>query len=115
MATVANLVITGDTLTVQMSLGEKAEALHRDLTVPRSAVTGVRIVEDGLAEVHGLKMPGTGIPGVIMVGTWLSSEGSTFAVCHGRGPAIVIDLAGQHVDRIIMTVPNAEQALSDLS
>ena len=48
----ASLVITDDTLTVQMSLA-RAGALHRDLTVPRSAVTGV------------------------------------------RGPAIVIDLAGQ--------------------
>jgi hypothetical protein len=114
-AAVANLVITDDTLTVQMSRAEKAEALHRDLTVPRSAVTGVRIVAEGLAEVHGLKMPGTGIPGVIMVGTWLSREGSTFAVCHGRGPAIVIDLAGQHVDRIVMTVENPEETARELS
>jgi hypothetical protein len=115
MGSVANLVITDDTLTVQMSLAEKAEALHRDLTVPRSAVTGVRIVEDGLAEVHGLRMPGTGLPGVVMVGTWLSSEGNTFAVCHGPGPAIVIDLAGQHVDRIVMTVDNPEEAAAELS
>jgi len=115
MAGMANLVITDDTLTVQMSLAEKAEALHRDLTVPRSAVTGVRVVADGLAEVHGLKMPGTGLPGVIMVGTWISSEGRTFAVCHGGGPAIVIDLAGEHLDRIVMTVDNPEQAATELS
>lgn len=115
MSGVANLVITDDTLTVQMSRAEKAEALHRDLTVPRSAVTGVRVAPDGLAEVHGLKMPGTGFPGVIMVGTWISAEGSTFAVCHGRGPAIVIDLTGQHVDRIVMTVDNPEEAVTELS
>lgn len=115
MAGMASLVITDDTLTVQMSLAEKAEALHRDLTVPRSAVTGVRVVGDGLAEVHGLRLPGTDIPGVIMVGTWVSSEGRTFAVCHGRGPAIVIGLAGQHVDRIVMTVDNPEEAATELS
>jgi len=33
-------VINDDTMTVRMSLAEKAEALHRDLTVPRSAITG---------------------------------------------------------------------------
>jgi hypothetical protein len=115
MSGVANLVITDDTLTVQMSRAEKAEALHRDLTMPRSAVTGVRVVADGLAEVHGLKMPGTGIPGVIMAGTWISRQGSTFAVCHGRGPAIVIELTGQHVDRIVMTVDNPEEAVTELS
>lgn len=111
----ANLVVTDDTLTVQMSPAEKAEALHRELTDPRSAVTVVRVVADGLAEVHGLKMPGTGLPDVIMVGTWISSEGRTFAVCHGRGPAIVIGLAGQHVDRIVMTVENPEEAATELS
>jgi len=115
MSGVANLVINDDTLTVQMSRAEKAEALHRDLTLPRSAVTGVRVVADGLSEVHGLKMPGTGIPGVIMVGTWISTKGSTFAVCHGRGPAIVIELAGQQVDRIVMTVDNPEEAITELS
>ena len=99
MAGMASLVITDDTMTVQMSLAEKAEALHRDLTVPRSAVTGVRVVGDGLAEVHGLRLPGRTSQAVIMVGTWVSSEGRTFAVCHGRGPAIVIELAGQHVAR----------------
>jgi hypothetical protein len=115
MSGMANLVITDETLTVQMSLAEKAEALHRDLTVPRSAVKGVRAVADGLAEVHGLRMPGTSIPGVIMAGTWISTEGSTFAVCHGRGPAVVIELAGQHVDRIVMTVDNPEEAVTELS
>ncbi len=110
----ANLVINHDTVTVQMSLAEKAEALHRDLTVPRSAITGVKVVTDGLNEVHGLKMPGSGIPGVIMVGTWISREGNTFAVCHGSGRAIVIELSGQNYDRIVMTVDNPEELMSRL-
>jgi hypothetical protein len=111
----ANLVINDDTVTVQMSRLEKAEALHRDLTVPRSAITGVRVVSDGMSEVHGLKMPGSGVPGVIMVGTWVSGEGTTFAVCHRSGPAIVIDLTGQHYDRIVVTADNPEQLLTQLS
>jgi len=112
---VANLVINDDTVTVQMSSMEKAEALHRDLTVPRSAITAVRVVSDGLNEVHGLKMPGSGIPGVIMVGTWISRDGNTFAVCHGSGPAIVINLTGQNYDRIVMTADNPEELTTKLS
>ncbi len=50
-----------------------------------------------------------------MVGTWISREGSTFAVCHGRGPVIVIDLTGENVDRIVMTVGNPEEAAAELS
>jgi hypothetical protein len=112
---VANLVINDDTVTVQMSVAEKAEALHRNLTVPRSAIAGVRVVSDGMSEVHGLKMPGSGIPGVIMVGTWIGREGKTFAVCHGSGRAIVIELTGHDYDRIVMTVGNPEELMTRLS
>jgi hypothetical protein len=115
IAGVANLVINDDTMTVRMSRAEKAEALHRDLTVPRSAITGVRVVTDGMNEVHGLKMPGSDIPGVIMVGTWISRGGNTFAVCHGNGRAIVIELTGQNYDRIVMTVDNPEDLATRLS
>ena len=115
MADVANLVINDDMVTVAMSAAEKAEALHRDLTFPRSAVTGVRAVGDGMAEVHGLRMPGAYFPDVIMVGTWRSGAGNTFAVCHGHGPAVVIDLTGQHYDRIVMTVDDPQEAVTSLS
>ena len=115
MAGVANLVINDDTITLAMSAAEKAEALHRDLAFPRSSVTSVRAVADGMAEVHGMRMPGAYFPDVIMVGTWRSGSGTTFAVCHGSGPAIVIDLAGQHYDRIVMTVDNPQEAVTSLS
>ncbi len=108
-------MINDDTVTVQMSVAEKAEALHRNLTVPRSAIAGVRVVSDGMSEVHGLKMPGSGFPGVIMVGTWISREGKTFAVCHGSGRAIVIELTGQDYDRIVMTVGDPEELMTRLS
>jgi hypothetical protein len=115
MSHVANLSITGDTVTVQMSMAEKAEAAHRDLTFPRSSVISVRAVPDGMAEVHGIRLPGAYFPDVIMVGTWRSGAGNTFAVCHGSGPAIVIDLAGQHYDRVVMTVENPQDAVASLS
>ena len=115
MAAVADLVISGDTVTIAMSVAEKAEAVHRDLTFPRSSVTNVRAVQDGMAEVHGVRMPGAYFPDVIMVGTWRSPAGNTFAICHGSGPAVVIELTGQHYDRIVMTVDNPQDAVASLS
>jgi hypothetical protein len=111
----ANLVINDVTVTVAMSAAEKAEALHADLSFPRIAVTAARSAPDGLAEVHGIRLPGTHFPGLIMVGTWRSEDGITFAVCHGHRPAIVIDLAGQHYDRVVMTMENPEDAVTRLS
>jgi hypothetical protein len=72
----AKLLVTDGAVTVSLSLVEKAEAVHGDVSVPRTAVVSARMVPDGLDEVHGLRMPGTGLPGVIMVGTWRDGERS---------------------------------------
>ena len=101
----AKLLVDDDD-TVSLSAVEKAEALHGDVSVPRAAVVSVRVVPDGLDEVHGLRMPGTALPGVIMVGTWRDKQGVTFAVCHGRQPAVVVELTGQRYDRLVVTVEN---------
>ena len=73
-----------------------------------------RIVPDGMDEVHGLRLPGTGFPGVIMVGTWRDEERVTFAVCHGRRPAVVLELTGQRYDRIVVTVENPDEVVARL-
>ena len=101
----AKLLVDDDD-TVSLSAVEKAEALHGDVSVPRAAVVSVRVVPDGLDEVHGLRMPGTALPGVIMVGTWRDKQGVTFALCHGRQPAVVVELTGQRYDRLVVTVEN---------
>ena len=111
----ANLLIDDHAVTVSLSALEKAEALHGDVRVPRAAVVRARAVPDGMAEVHGLRMPGTGFPGVIMVGTWRTPHGSTFAICHGSGPAVVIDLQGEPYDRIVLTAENPHEAVARLS
>ena len=51
----ARLLIANDTVTIDMSRGERFEAAHGDQTFPRSAITGARAVPDCIAEVHGLK------------------------------------------------------------
>jgi hypothetical protein len=109
----ASLLVEGDVVTVSLSVAEKVEALHGDVSVPRAAVLGARVVPDGMEEVHGLK--GAGLPGVVMVGTWRDGESVTFAVCHGRQPAVVLDLADQVFDRIVVTVENPEAAVAALT
>lgn len=110
----ANLVIDDDTVTVALSTVEKVEAIHGNVTVPRSAITGVREVLDGMREVHGLRVPGTGVPGVILAGTFRQPGRTTFAICHGRRPAIVLDLTDEQFDRIVLTVDNPAAAIGTL-
>jgi hypothetical protein len=111
----AQLLVDGDVVTVSLSAVERAEALHGDVSVPRAAVVSARAVPDGMAEVHGLRMPGTGFPGVIMVGTWRDPQQVTFAVCHGRRPAVVLELTGQRYNRIVVTVDNTDDVVASLT
>jgi hypothetical protein len=113
---VANLLISDGSVTVQLSGWEKAEALHGDMTFPRSAITGVRVVSGCLDEVDGFKLVGSGIPGAVKVGTWRGGQGgSTFAACHGNGPGIIIELTGEHYSRIVLTHDNPEVLAAQLA
>ena len=112
MRRVARLLIDQRRVTVRLSALEMLEAFHLNVTVPRTAVIAVREVPDGLAELRGRIAGigwrgvgiGTGLPGVMMVGTIRDGYGLTFAVCRGSGPAVVLELAGHTYDRIVMTV-----------
>jgi hypothetical protein len=110
----ARLLIADDTVTIDMSGGERFEAAHGDQTFPRNAITGVRAVPDCIAEVHGLKWAGTELPG-IRVGSFHDADRVTFAVCHGYNPGIVVDLANSKYDRVILTVENPEDIAARLS
>ncbi len=118
MNCVASVRIDEVTVTVALSCSEKIEALHGDFTVPRTAVVRARAVPDGLAEVHGQYMA-TGWPGVSTAGTVRDFARDfdmvTFAVCHGRRPAVVLDLADQAYDRIVVTVGNPDDIVSRLT
>jgi hypothetical protein len=113
MNRVARLLIDDRRVTVRLSALEKLEALHRNVTVPRTSVIGARGVADGMAELRGMGT-GTGLPGLLMVGIVRGRDGLTFAVCRGRRPAVVLDLAGQLYNRIVVTVDNPDDIVSRL-
>ncbi len=104
----ASLIVDGSDLVVKMSEVETFEALHRDIRVRLSTVRAVRVVDDAWPELRGIRAPGTGIPGVIAVGTRRGSFGKDFAVVHGGDPAVVIELADAEYSRIVVTTPDAE-------
>ncbi|MHB1801986.1 MAG: hypothetical protein ACYCU5_10095 [Actinomycetes bacterium] len=111
----AQIRIDDTTVTIVLSVAEKVEAVHGDLTFPRSAVVTVRTIPDAMAEVHGLRAPGTGIPGLLLAGTWRGPGGTVFALCHGSGPGVVIQLTGAAYDQVVMTVDDPAEAVRGLS
>ncbi len=104
----ATVIVDGANVVVKMSDVEKFESVHTDVHVPLAAVRAVRVVDDAWPELRGIRAPGTGIPGVIAVGTRRGSFGKDFAVVHGREMAVVVELDGAGYARLIVTTPDAE-------
>ena len=111
----ADLVTDGTSLTLAMSRVEHLEGFRGDLHAPLASVSAVRAVADPWTELRGLRAPGTGVPGVIAVGTRRGSFGKDFAAVHGKGPAVVVEFAGQEFQRWILTVDDPAAVVERVS
>lgn len=105
---VATFEIEGSELRLRLSFVEKLEGVHGDIRVPLTAVSSVRSVPTAWPELRGIRAPGTGLPGVIAVGTRRGKFGRDFVVVHGQGPAVVVELNGDRYGRLVATVPDAD-------
>jgi len=101
---VAELRVHEGTLSLHLSRLEHIEGFRRDLSAPLSSVTAARVVEDPWSELRGIRAPGTGVPGVVAVGTRRGSFGKDFAAVHGKVPGVVVEFDGQEFGRWVVTV-----------
>lgn len=111
----AALDITPDTVTVRFTTAETVLGLCRGVTFPRSSITGVTVVADGLAATRGIRAPGLGLPGVRKIGTW-RRRGAKELVSVRRGqPAVRIELTGQPHAAVVIGVDDAERVAAELA
>ncbi len=111
----ATLIRQENDLVLQLSTLEKAEAVHGDIRVPMTAVRAVTVIEDVIHAVHGFKLPGSRLPGVFAMGTFVSNEGKTFAMVHHQTRrGLKITFQGADYDALIVGVPDPEVVLTGL-
>ena len=111
----AELVREEDTIVLRMSTIEKLEGVHGDIKVPVSAVQSVTVLDDVIHAVHGVKMPGSRLPGVFAMGTFLSKEGTTFVMVHHQNKrGLKLALKGASYDALIVGVDDPEQVATSL-
>lgn len=92
----AELMREADHLLLKLSTAEKMESVHGDIRVPISAVKSVTVLNDVIHAVRGMKIPGTRIPGVLAMGTFLSGSDTTFAIVHHQNQrGLHVILAGR--------------------
>jgi hypothetical protein len=82
----AELTREGDELVVHLTRAEHVEGLHGDLRFPASSVRTVNVLDDAMAAVHGIRAPGTGVPGIVKVGTYHGRRHTTFVAVHHDTP-----------------------------
>lgn len=111
----ANVVVRGDELRVELTWLEKLAALHGDISIPLSAVTGSEVVDRPVSAVTGMRAPGLAIPGRTKIGTWRAPGRRIFAVARSRTPAVRIDLSGQKYDQLIVSLPDAAAVAAQLA
>ncbi|MGH9047561.1 MAG: hypothetical protein ACRDVW_09665 [Acidimicrobiales bacterium] len=108
----ARFLIDGQKLCLRLNWMEKLEAAHANVRVPLAAVSSVRSVAAAWPELRGIRAPGTGIPGVIAVGTRRGPFGKDFAAVHGKGSAVVVECENGPYQRIVATHEHSEDIAS---
>jgi hypothetical protein len=111
----AECVINGDQLVVRLSTTERLESIHPDVSVPRSSIRSVQVVDNALDYVHGMRV-GAGVPGMTAVGTFTSENARIFAVIHhGQHRGIRVLLEGTDYDEILVGCADPETVASHIS
>jgi hypothetical protein len=111
----AQLTTAEGTVTLAMTWIERLEGMRGDIDAPVGSVTAVRASDDLWAELRGIRAPGTGIPGVVAVGTRRGSFGRDFAVVHGKGPGVVVEFDGQPFQRWVVSVDDPGAVVEQLT
>jgi hypothetical protein len=102
---VATIAITDEALTVHVTGVDRILALKSTITVPLTHVT--EITQDATEAgkvLHGLRLPGTAIPGVLTAGSFLKSGEWTFWDVHDPDQAVIIGLHHEHYSRLVVGV-----------
>ena len=86
---------------------DKLWALKSQLEIPVAHIQAVRAdPEPARGWWHGLRLPGTQIPGLLTAGSFYQSDGFVFYDVHDPERTVVIDLDHEHYQRLVIEVAN---------
>jgi hypothetical protein len=112
----AHLDLAGGLLILHLSLLERLGGFVRgDAQVPLGSVRAARATDDPWRELRGIRMPGTGLPGKIALGTRRFSGGKDFVAVYGKGPAVIVELAGVEFRRLVVSTRDAEAVAAEIT
>jgi hypothetical protein len=99
-------------LTLHVRGTDKILAFKSTLEIPLIHIAGVRAdPEVARGWWHGIRMPGTNVPGVITAGTFYQDGKRVFWDVHHPEKTIVIDLHDERFNALIVEVADPEAAV----
>jgi len=108
--------IQGDRARFEVEGWDKLWALRSTLEIPLAHIRSVRVdPEPARGWWHGLKLAGSGIPGVLTAGTFIQHDGAVFYDVHDPERTIVLELDHEHYKRLVLEVSSPDAALALLT
>jgi hypothetical protein len=107
-----DLTIAEGKVTLDVRGADKLWAFKSSLEIPLAHITGVRAdPEAARGWYHGIRMPGTNVPGVITAGTFYQDGKRVFWDVHNPEKTIVIDLHDERYNELVVEVDDPEAAV----
>jgi hypothetical protein len=117
----AKVQLDSDTLTIHVEGLDKVLALRSRLAIPLTHVLGAEAnPEVARRWFKGVKWPGTNLPGLVTAGTFFQPgdgelAGWTFWDVHAPERAIVITLAHEHYQRLVIGVDEPDAVVAAIN
>ena len=92
---------------------DKLWSFKTELTIPLAHIIDVKqATDEARTWFHGLRAPGTSVPGIITAGIYYDGSGRVFWDVHDAQRAIGIELRDERYARLIIEVDNPAAAIA---
>jgi hypothetical protein len=113
--TMVTVTVQGDRVRFEVEGWDKLWALRSHLEIPLEHILAGRAdPEPARGWWHGLRLPGTQIPGLLTAGSFYQSEGFVFFDVHDPERTVVIDLDHEHYKRLVIEVEDPTDVVRTL-
>jgi hypothetical protein len=110
---VAKVELTADMMIVHVTGADRIFAFRSELAVPLEHVLGAaRDEEEAHHWYHGVRAPGTAVPGVITAGTYHLHGESVFWDVHRADKAIAITLRDESYAKLVIGVDDPDATIA---
>jgi hypothetical protein len=106
---VAQVELTHDSILVHVTGADRIFALKSELAIPLEHVQGAaKAEEEAHGWYHGVRAPGTNVPGVITAGTFHQHGESVFWDVHRPERAVAISLRDESYGKLVIEVEDPD-------